>query len=83
MKVKSFKYFCFGCIFFKLKIVIDEKQGLETVPIKAKAKKKKIKRRRLKNSLPCNINKVYIMKLGTLSKKEYKQQCKSTRTYGS
>ena len=58
-------------------VVINEKLGLETVPIKAKAKKKKNKRRRLKNSLPCNINKVYIMKLGTLSKKEYKQQCKS------
>merc|ERR1712074_231718 len=45
--------------------------------MKTKIKKKRIKRRRLKNSLPCNINKIYIMKLGTLSKKEYKQQCKS------
>merc|ERR1712030_159268 len=33
--------------------------------MEAKVKKKTIKRRRLKNSLPCNINKVYIMKLGT------------------
>jgi len=58
-------------------VVIDGKQDMETIPTKARAKKKRIKRRRLKNSLPCNINKVYIMKLGTLSKKEYKQQCKS------
>ena len=52
---------------------------METVPIKAEAKKKKLKKRRLKNSLPCNINKIYIMKTGTLSKKEHKQQCDTKR----
>ena len=44
-------------------------------PTSKKYKKKRIKKKKLKNSLPCNINKRYIMKAGHLSKKEFINQC--------
>ena len=45
-----------------------------------KVKKKRIKKKRkLKNSLPCNINKIHLMKAGRLSKEEFKNQCITKR----
>ena len=44
-----------------------------------KRKIRKRRRRRMKNNLPCNINKIYLMKAGHLSNKEFTEQC-STRS---
>ena len=43
------------------------------------AEKKNKKRRKLKNDLPCNINKTYLMKAGHLSNEEFKNQCQTKR----
>merc|ERR1712030_180564 len=42
-------------------------------------KRKTNKRKRLKNNLPCNINKTYLMKAGHLSNEEFKNQCKTKK----
>ena len=51
----------------------EENLKLPKITTKKKAKKKK----RLKNTLPCNIDKRYLMKAGQLSKEEFKNQCKT------
>ena len=59
-------------------IKMDERSPGENLKLpKVTAKKKAKKKRRLKNNLPCNIDKIYLMKAGHLSKKEFKNQCKT------
>ena len=41
-------------------------------------KRKIRKRKRLKNNLPCNINKTYLIKAGHLSNKEFNEQCSTS-----
>ena len=48
-------------------------------PTKQNFKRKHKKKRKLKDTLPCNLDKIYILKAGTLSKKEFYEQCTSKK----
>ena len=59
-------------------IKIEERSPEENLKLpKTTTKKKSKKKKMLKNTLPCNIDKRYLMKAGQLSKEEFKNQCKT------